>query len=308
MELGLTSQKDFTFFIIILFIALGALVVTRKLIKVEFPYFFMGVLGAAVGLLVGNLLGRSLGFLPGQYGKWLPSVVQIFTAVAVFDLFLAQSYSVARYFANILSDKDILNNKAEIIVDTSVLVDGRIEDLASTGFISGKLIIPKFVLLELQSIADSKDYLKRVKGRRGLEVLANLQRNRHVSIEISEDRMRDKDKVDNKLVKIAKERGGRILTVDFNLSQVAQIQNVETLNLNALASAVKSQLIPGEDIEVKVVQKGKEKGQGVGYLEDGTMIVVDGGDKHVGESLDCQVVRIYQTTTGKMIFVEPKVN
>ncbi len=303
--MGLSTQNDFTFFLIVLVIILGALIATRKLLKVEFPYFFMGVLGVIVGIFIGNLVGKSLGFLPGYYGKWLPIIIEVLIAVAIFDLFIGQSKSVAKFFSNWLRVENEISNM-EIIIDTSALIDGRIEELASTGFIFGKFVVPKFVLLELQAIADSEDDLKRVKGRKGLDVLANLQRNRQVDIEITDERLKDKDKVDNKLVKIAWERKGKILTVDYNLGQVAQIQGVEVLNLNALAVAVKPQLIPGENLLVRVVQKGKEKHQGVGYLEDGTMVVVDGGDKFVGEDIECLVVRIYQTASGKMIFVEPK--
>lgn len=306
-QLGISTQNDFTFFVIVLLITLIALVATRKLLKVEFPFFFMGVLGVIVGLAVGNLFAKSLDFLPGVYGKWLPVVVQVLVTVAIFDLFMGQSNAVARYFANVFKtglEANLLSS--EILVDTSALIDGRIEELATTGFVFGKLVVPKFVLLELQMIADSKDDLRRLKGRKGLDVLANLQRNRQVIVEIIEDRWKDKDKVDTKLVKLAKERKAKILTVDYNLCQVAQIQSVDVLNLNLLALAVRTQLIPGEEITVKVAQKGKEKHQGVGYLDDGTMVVVESGGKFVGKELTCVVVRIYQTATGKMIFVEPK--
>lgn len=304
MNVGFSTQNDFIFFITVLIIALIALVLTRKLLRVEFPFFFMGVLGAVVGLVAGSLLGKTLNFLPGAYGKWLPVVVEVFVAVAIFDLFMAQSYSVSKFFSNILQSGEKIGNN-DIIVDTSALIDGRIEELAQTGFLCGRLLIAKFVLAELQNIADSQDSLKRVRGRKGMEILASLQRNRRIIVEIIQDKAKEKEKVDSKLIRLAKERKGKILTVDYNLSQVAQIEGVEVLNLHELAVAMKSQLIPGETIEVKVEQKGKEKNQGVGYLEDGTMVVVDGGSKFVGQSKKCQVVRIYQTTTGKMIFVEP---
>ncbi len=300
-----TSQTEFNFFVVVLIIALGALIITRKLLKVEFPFFFTGVLGAIVGLLVGSLIGKSLDFLPGVYGKYLPLVIQVLVAVAIFDLFMAQSYQINKFFSKIGENK-LGEYFPEIIVDTSVLIDGRIDEIASSGFLYGRMIIPKFVLLELQTLADSSDDLKRVRGRKGLDILSDLQRNRKVMMEISEDKVKEKEKVDEKLVRLAKERKAKILTIDYNLNKVAQIQGIEVLNLNDLALAARSQLVPGEEIKVKVVQKGKEKKQGVGYLDDGTMVIVEGGDKFVGENLPCNVIRIYQVTSGKMIFVEPK--
>lgn len=309
MEKEVFSQQDFNFFITVLIIALLALVLTRKLLKVSFPYFFMGVLGVTVGTVVGSYIGRTVTTLPGIYGRWLPIVIEVFVAVAVFDLFVAQAKPAVRFLANFIQkDENSFSGRGiDVVVDTSALIDGRIEEIVQTGFIFGKLVVPRFVLLELQKVADSEDSLRRARGRRGLDVLSDLQKNRQVVLEIIDDYFSSRDKVDSKLITLAKKRHAKILTVDYNLSRVAQIQGVETLNINELSAALKPFLIPGEELAVKVIQKGKEKKQGVGYLDDGTMVVVEGGDKYVGEELNCEVVRIFQTVAGKMIFVQPKV-
>ncbi len=308
MDFTISNQIDLIFFLIILFIALFSLIITRRLLKVTFPYFFMGVLGVIIGMVVGSLLGKTLINLPGLYGKWLPIFIEVFVTVAMLDLFIAQARPLSRFLGNIFQSRDLATISNEIIVDTSVLIDGRIDEMAKAGFVSGILIIPRFVLLELQNIADSEEPLKRAKGRRGLEVLSDLQRMRQVKIEITDDHFRDRERVDSKLVKLAREKQAKILTIDYNLNRVAQIQGVEVLNINELAGALKPLLIPGENILVKVTQKGKEKRQGVGYLEDGTMIVVEGGDKFVGQEVECEVIRVFQTVAGKMIFVQPKNN
>lgn len=296
------------FFLILLVISIIALVVSRRLLHVSFPYFFMGLLGLILGLIIGGLIGVPLSKLPGDFGRWLPLVINVFVAVGMLDLFIAQTKPVAQYFERIW-DKAITNapaNRSDILVDTSVLIDGRIEQLVETNFIIGNLIIPQFVLLELQKIADSNDSMKRMRGRRGLDVLRSIQQNNHIICEITPDRLSEREAVDDKLVRLAKRRGLRLLTLDTNLARVAQIQAVTILNINELAQAVRPLLVPGEQITVKVVQKGKEKGQGVGYLPDGTMIVVENGEQFVGEDVDSEVIRIFQTVNGKMIFVQPK--
>lgn len=308
-----TTQSSQTFdglvlFLLILSVSIAALVITRRLLHVSFPYFFMGLLGLIIGLILGALIAWPLSTLPGDFGRWLPLIVSVFVTVGILDLFLAQTKPVAHYFERVWGSalSAAPANRTEILVDTSILIDGRIEELVNTGFIIGTLIIPQFVLQELQKIADSKDPLKRARGRRGLDVLNSLQQNNRVLCEITQERLIEKEPVDNKLVKLAKKRGLRLMTVDYNLARVAQIQSIVVLNINELAASIKPLLIPGEQLVVRVVQKGKEKGQGVGYLPDGTMIVVEDGDKFVGAELECEVTRIFQTVAGKMIFVQPK--
>lgn len=305
------SQQDLLFFIIILVFSIFVLLVTRKLLRVSFPYFFLGVLGLIIGLAIGSLASAPLSKLPGDYGKWLPLIVDVFITVAVLDLFLGQAKS-ATVFAHKLLNKigwekeDKSSQKKEIMLDTSILIDGRIEEIARSGFILGKMIVPQFILNELQQVADSGDSLKRAKGRKGLDILDHLQHDQEIDIEIIDEMTHGRDAVDSRLIKIAKIHQAKILTVDYNLNRVAKIQDVKVLNINELAEAIKPVLIPGENIIVKVIQEGKEPGQGVGYLVDGTMIVVEDGMKYLGREVDTEVVRIFQTLAGKMIFVQPK--
>ncbi len=296
------GQNDMLIFLVILIIAIVALVITKKLLKVSTPYFFMGMLGLVLGLLIGWFISSPLSSLPGPYGRWLPMIVNIFVAVAILDLFIAQAKTVEIIFNKWLHKPT--GPATEILLDTSALIDGRILSLAQAGFIFGKLLIPSFVLKELQIIADSNDDLKRAKGRRGLEMLEDLQNLANIDLEIL-SYGEDFHDVDGQLINLAKRRRSKILTCDYNLMQTGRIQKVEVLNVGQLSEALKPLLIPGEEVAIKIIQKGKEKGQGVGYLPDGTMIVVEGGDKFVGQEINCQVSKIYQTTAGKIIFVQP---
>ncbi|MBI3495411.1 hypothetical protein HY065_02180 [Candidatus Berkelbacteria bacterium] len=169
-----------------------------------------------------------------------------------------------------------------------------------------KLIVPRFILNELQAVADSADPIKRAKGRRGLEVLAGLQKDPKIRFEVIEETIGGRDKVDEKLVKMAKQRKAKIITADYNLNKVASISGVKVLNINELANSLRPAVVPGESLLVKVIQKGKGRGQGVGFLPDGTMIVVEAGNQYVGQDIDTEVERIFQTAAGKMIFVRPK--
>ena len=196
-----------------------------------------------------------------------------------------------------------------IVVDTSAIIDGRIAEIVESGFIYGTLVVPRFVLDELQHIADSSDTLRRNRGRRGLEILAQLQKD---SPDAGRDRRgrgpRRSTEVDAKLVALAKRCSGAILTNDFNLNRVAELQGVRVLNINSLANAVKPAVLPGEELRVKVIQDGKEAGQGVGFLDDGTMIVVEGGARYIDRELDVSVTRVLQTVAGRMIFAQPRVD
>lgn len=193
------------------------------------------------------------------------------------------------------------------ILDTSVIIDGRIADIAKTGFIEGKLIVPNFVLEELQHIADSSDDLKRVKGRRGLDILNMMQEELKLDIEISEKDFEGVAEVDMKLLKLAQYIDGKILTNDFNLNKVVQFHGVSVLNINELSNAVKPVLIPGEEMEVTIIKEGKENNQGVAYLDDGTMIVVEGARKRINETFVIVVTSVIQTAAGRMIFAKPKI-
>ncbi|MEK3883837.1 PIN/TRAM domain-containing protein [Paenibacillus sp. PL2-23] len=192
------------------------------------------------------------------------------------------------------------------ILDTSVIIDGRIADICKTGFIEGTLVIPEFVLEELQHIADSSDLLKRNRGRRGLDILNKIQKELDVKVLIYEGDFEEIGEVDSKLVKLAKALRGKVVTNDFNLNKVCELQGVSVLNINDLANAVKPVVLPGEEIIVQVIKDGKEHGQGVAYLDDGTMIVVEGGRDYIGTTMEVLVTSVLQTSAGRMIFAKPK--
>lgn len=192
------------------------------------------------------------------------------------------------------------------ILDTSVIIDGRIVDIVRSGFLEGELVVPSFVLEELRHIADSSDALKRNRGRRGLDVLNMIQKELERAVRVENIDIADGAEVDSELLKAAKKLNGIVMTVDYNLSKVANFQKVPVLNVNELANAVKPIALPGEEMTVQVIKDGKENGQGVGYLDDGTMIVIEGGRRHIGESICVMVTSILQTAAGRMIFAKPK--
>jgi uncharacterized protein YacL len=192
------------------------------------------------------------------------------------------------------------------ILDTSVIIDGRVADICQTGFLEGTIVIPQFVLSELQHIADSSDALKRNRGRRGLDILNRIQKELSVKVEIHEVDFEDIAEVDSKLVKLAKLTDGVVVTNDFNLNKVCELQNVAVLNINDLANAVKPVVLPGEEMSVQVIKDGKEHHQGVAYLDDGTMIVVEDGRDFIGKRIDVLVTSVLQTSAGRMIFAKPK--
>ena len=192
------------------------------------------------------------------------------------------------------------------VLDTSVIIDGRIADICKTGFIEGPLVIPEFVLEELQHIADSSDGLKRNRGRRGLDILNKIQKELDIEIIIHDKKFEDVQEVDTKLLKLTQLLKGKIITNDYNLNKVAEVQGIDVLNINELANAVKPVVLPGEEMIVTVVKDGKESGQGLAYLDDGTMIVVESGRKFIGETIDVVVTSVLQTSAGRMIFAKPK--
>lgn len=192
-----------------------------------------------------------------------------------------------------------------ILLDTSVIIDGRIADICETSFLSGKLYLPRFVLKELQLIADSSDPLKRNRGRRGLDILNRMKTNPMIEIKIHETDFSELNTVDAKLVKLAQELSGKVLTNDFNLNKVAELQGVKVLNINELANALKPIVIPGEMMQVKILKEGKEQDQGVAYLDDGTMVVVDNGRRRIGQTLSVTITSVLQTQAGRMIFAKP---
>jgi uncharacterized protein YacL len=193
-----------------------------------------------------------------------------------------------------------------ILLDTSVIIDGRIADIARTGFLPGTLLIPRFVLNELQYIADSSDSLRRHRGRRGMEVLTTLQKEPSIPVRVTDVDVEGVREVDDKLVILARQMRCPILTNDYNLNRIAELQGVTVLNINELANAVKSILLPGERLSVEIIQEGKETGQGVGYMDDGTMIVVESGREFMNRVMDVTVTKVLQTSAGRMIFAKPE--
>ena len=288
------------------------------------------IIGLIIGLIISFLIAIPLANLPGIFGRMLPFVGTVVCGGLGVTLAVQRkndlSHLIQANFANRRardrereeerqkekekeSDKEHasqLQPVTQILLDTSAIIDGRIADISQTGFVSGALLVPRFVLNELQRIADSADTMRRNRGRRGLEMLNRLQKDTTVPIEITDADVEDVVEVDGKLVKMARTLHCPIITNDFNLNRVAELQGVKVLNINELANAVKPVLLPGEDIFIKIMQDGKELGQGVGYLDDGTMIVVEGGRQFMGMTIEVSVTRVLQTVAGRMIFAHPK--
>lgn len=272
------------------------------------------LVGLTVGMIIAALLAFPLSLLPSPLGRIMPFIgVLVFgyLGVAVFTTRQEDLFSLFHLFGRGGSTAAGLPSPVEaeqrtILLDTSVIIDGRIADIARTGFLPGSLLIPRFVLNELQYIADSPDSLRRQRGRRGMEVLASLQREPSIPLTINDIDVEGVREVDDKLVILARQMRCPILTNDYNLNRVAELQGVTVLNINELANAVKSVLLPGEMLGVRVIQEGKEAGQGVGYLEDGTMVVIEGGARHIDREINVVVTKVLQTAAGRMIFGRPE--
>jgi uncharacterized protein YacL len=267
-------------------------------------YLVTGLVGLVVGLIISALLALPLSLLPGFLGEVLPFVFAVaFSTLGVTTMVMREK-DILSMVRRLTSRESMAGQDEIILVDTSVIIDGRIADICATGFISGTLIVPRFVLNELQHIADSPDVLRRNRGRRGLEILARLQKDPETSIEISEMDIDGVREVDSKLVRLARELGCAIMTNDYNLNSVAKLQGVKVLNVNELANAVKVVVLPGENLAVRIIQEGKEPGQGVGYLDDGTMVVVEEGRRCIEQDVEVLVTRVLQTVAGRMIFAQ----
>jgi uncharacterized protein YacL len=271
--------------------------------------YALGVAAVIVGLLMGLLLGLPLAALGGTWGAILPPVASILLALLMLWATMYKRHVLLPAIAGIVpGGRRRGGSPQRVAVDTSAVIDGRIVDVARTGFIMGSLVIPRFVLEELQRIADSPDALRRNRGRRGLEMLSILQRDAVSPVEVTEELYPEIAEVDAKLIAFARDRDTAILTNDFNLNRVAELQGIRVLNINELANAVKAVLHPGEDMSVRIIQEGKEAGQGVGYLDDGTMIVVEGGQRYMEQEIGVTVTRVLQTVAGRMIFAQPRTN
>jgi uncharacterized protein YacL len=270
---------------------------------------FAGMTGLVIGLLIAALLAFPLSLLPAPFGEILPFIgVLLFSYFGV-SLFVMRQGDIMGLLSVLSgrggesgSSSSWTNLNRTILLDTSVIIDGRVADIAKTGFLPGTLLIPRFVLNELQYIADSPDGLRRQRGRRGMEVLAELQKLPNILVRISDINVEGVREVDDKLVVLAKQLKCPILTNDYNLNRVAELQGVTILNINELSNAVKSVVLPGEVMRINIIQEGKEAAQGVGYMDDGTMVVVENGKDYIGEYMDVHITKVLQTAAGRMIF------
>jgi len=269
-----------------------------------------GILGLLVGLIVASLIAIPLYGLSGWFGWGLPFIVTFTLGMTGLWLGVQRGRDMRAIFPALESKRTQetpqFGRNGSILVDTSAIIDGRIADLTSTGFVEGTLVVPRFVLDELRHIADSSDPLRRNRGRRGLEVLGKLRGDDKVSLEVLDVGVDAGDEVDSQLVKLARSMKSSILTTDYNLNRVAELQGVQVLNVNELANALKSVVLPGEEMRVNIVQEGKEAGQGVAYLDDGTMVVVEGGRRYINAYHDVVVTRVLQTAAGRIIFAQSR--
>jgi uncharacterized protein YacL len=269
-----------------------------------------GLIGLIVGLIVAALISFPLSLLPAPFGQLLPFIGALFFTYLSVTIFVLRQNDIlgllrSRLATVIEEGGDGPSGGRSVLLDTSVIIDGRIADIAHTGFIFGPMVVPAFVLAELQHIADSPDGLKRQRGRRGLDILNRLQKEPGIPFRITDLDVEGVRGVDDKLVILAKQMRCPVLTNDYNLNRVAELQGVTVLNINELANAVKAVYLPGEDLEVHVLQEGKEFGQGVGYLDDGTMVVVESGRELIGRTVSVTVTKVLQTAAGRMIFARP---
>lgn len=282
----------------------------RILAQVSSRTLLAALFGLVLSLVISGLLAFPLSLLPPPFSQILPIAMAILLSYFGVVVFISRQNDIFNFLpgrgAEARGAASSGENGRNILMDTSVIIDGRITDIARTGFLPGALLIPRFVLNELQHIADSGDKLRRQRGRRGLEVLANLQKDPKLPVRISDIDVEGTRNVDDKLVILARQMHAPILTNDFNLNRVAELQGVTILNINDLANAVKAVFLPGEELTVRVIQAGREPRQGVGYLEDGTMVVVQDGSEHLGNEVQTSVTKVLQTAAGRMVFAKPE--
>lgn len=277
--------------------------------RIPTPDVVMGSFGLIIGMLIGALATFSLPRHIPFIGAYLPFIVTLLTGYIGAVVAVRKRHDLTTVLTRARpgrGDDAVPTGIARNVLDTSVIIDGRIVDICKTGFIEGGLMVPTFVLEELQHVADSADPLRRNRGRRGLDILAQIQKLPDADVQIISDDFDDVSEVDSKLIRVAQKYQAKILTNDYNLNKVAGLQGLAVLNINELANAVKPVVLPGEEMEVQVIKEGKEFGQGVGYLDDGTMIVVDNGKRFIGRTIHVVVTSVLQTSAGRMIFGKPK--
>ena len=280
----------------------------KSLIAMSTQDLIAGTLGLFLGLIIANLVGIAFGSVP-FIGPYVSVVLSIVLGYLGMHLATSKKSELENWFKfrnEEKGEKKKSKEKQRIgkLLDTNIIIDGRVSDIFQTGFLEGPIIVPVFVLEELQKIADSSDVLKRNRGRRGLDILNHMRKKNKEDVKIITDDFEDINEVDSKLVKLARDKGYKIVTNDYNLNKVAELQGVAVLNVNDLAIAVKPAVIPGEQIFVQLVKNGKEEGQGVAYLDDGTMIVVEDGSRSIGHEVAVIITSVLQTSAGKMIFAK----
>jgi len=291
--------------------------IEKNLSGMSVTEILFGAAGAIIFLVITFFLARPLADMWPGVGGLLTVLINLLAALLGANVALKKKDEMLGFFhgirnrTHIPKEKEVekaVYNGTPKVLDTSVIIDGRIYDICKTGFVEGKLVIPSFVLEELRHIADSSDSLKRNRGRRGLDILNKIQNELDIEVEIWEKDFPEIAEVDSKLLKLATVLGGKVVTNDYNLNKVAEFQRVPVLNINEMANAVKPMLLPGEELNLLISKIGKEQNQGIGYLDDGTMIVVEDGKRYVGSAIFVIVTSVLQTAAGRMIFAKPKVD
>ncbi len=287
-------------------IALAALKFEERVAKAPIRVDFGGAIGLITGLVVANLITYPLvlQYFNNPYLEFT-AYITVNCIIGYLGLSIGMKKGDeyhSEFKLSLNGGKEASPYTNALVLDTSVIIDGRITDICETGFIDGTLVVPKFVLAELQYIADSPDTLKKTRGTRGLDILERLQKNTSVDVIIADEDFPSTKQVDQKLVEFAKKHGAKILTNDINLNKIAKLHGVTALNINSLANAMKPVILPGEEMNILVIKEGKEEGQGVGYLDDGTMVVIDNGLGCIGKTVTVSVTSILQTSNGRMIF------
>ena len=287
------------------FVAFLVIRLEKDLRKISLKIILGGVIGMIIGLLIALILGFGLNMVSKirENQQIVPWIYLLLTGILGYLGLVLGSKKIEEFNFRTPGVKTDSDNR---ILDTSVIIDGRIADICDSGFMDGEIIVPRFVLNELQLVADSSDSIKRSRGRRGLDILNRMQKSSNITIKIIEQDFPKIKGVDAKLVALAQKMNAKLLTNDFNLNKVAELQGVRVLNINELANSMKPVVLPGEQMSVKIIKEGKESGQGVGYLDDGTMIIVDGAQKLLNANVEVIVTSMLQTTAGRMIFSELK--
>ncbi|MEW6734010.1 MAG: TRAM domain-containing protein, partial [Acidobacteriota bacterium] len=288
-----------------LIFALGIIFFETRIRRASLKTLIGGAFGSVLGIIGASLIGFLISVqtdIPSNVKSYMTLLLALFMGyVGLIVGAIKGDYLDLSVLGGLLHT-DSGSKHQHLILDTSVIIDGRVADIAETGFLGGQLVIPQFMLRELQQVADSADSTKRNRGRRGLDILQRIQKNHNLDVHVSDIDFPDIREVDHKLIELAKQLNGKIVTNDFNLNKVAQLRGVQVLNINELANALKPVVLPGEIMRVFVLKEGKEYNQGVAYLDDGTMVVIDNARRMIGKTVDISVTSVLQTTAGKMIF------